>query len=143
MPELSRTDGYFGLGLSCSISAGFSTWNSKYVWFVLATPPTTPVPVPPFTPFPLKSASLVTAFERSISGILMSILRGARRTWKPFGGGGLTMTSFGGGGLSGTLGGSFFISTNWIFSDFAFSSLAPARAVAYTAALIRTVWSTM
>jgi len=76
-------------------------------------PPTTPVPVPPFTPLPLKSFSLVTALERSISGILMSILTGARRTWKPFGGGGLTTTSFGGGGSS-TLGfgGSFFTSTN-------------------------------
>src|SRR2546423_3835284 len=112
MPELSSTDGYFGFGLSESISAGFSTWNSKYVWLVFATPPTTPEPVPPFTPLPLKSLSLVTAFERSISGILMSILTGARRTWNPFGGGGLTTTSLGGGGLTGTFGGSFFISTN-------------------------------
>src|SRR6476659_2313390 len=122
MPELSSTDGYFGFGLSDSISAGFSTWNSKYVWLVTGpVPPTTPLPVPPFTPLPLKSASLVTALERSISGILISIFTGARSTWKPFGGGGLTTTSFGGGGsLGASLGGSFFTSTNWIFSAFAF-----------------------
>ena len=73
----------------------------------------------------------------------MSILTGARRTWNPLGGGGLTTTSLGGGSFGASFGGSFFISTNWIFSAFAFSSLTPARAVAYTAPPIRTVWSTM
>ena len=38
----------------------------------------------------------------------MSIFTGARRTWKPFGGGGLTTTSLGGGSFGSTLGGGLF-----------------------------------
>src|SRR6266487_2141753 len=98
-----------GVGWTC-----FSTWNSKYVWS--AVPPTTPFEVPPATPLPLKSASSVTFFDRSMSGSTSGILIGAVSTWNPFGGGGAAMTSGGGGGFSSGGGGSsFFISTNSTF----------------------------
>ncbi len=69
----------------------FSTWNSKYVWFVVdrrcGVPPTTPLAIPPATPLPVKSASFVTFLDRSMSGRTSGILIGAVSTWKPFGGG--------------------------------------------------------
>jgi len=128
--------GYCGFGHE-SLSAGFSTWNSKNGWSLFAgcaTPPATPFDVPPAAPFPEKSASSVTFFVRSISGITSGISTGAVSTWNPFGGGGAATTSFGGGGGGGSsLGGggsSGFTSVNWIFSSRGFSVSIAACAVA-------------
>src|SRR5437762_4284231 len=122
----------------------------------LPVPPFTPFAVPPATPFPLKSFSLVTAFDRSMDGSLVGMATGGGTTWKPFGGAGAwtfgasTTLSlggsgvlglggsgfFGGGGGSffGGGGGSFFIAMKLTFSALVLSGfLVPARAVAKTA----------
>src|SRR5207248_10278488 len=54
----------------------------------LPVPPFTPLAVPPATPLPLKSFSLVTAFDRPIVRSVVGIATGGGTTWKPFGGAG-------------------------------------------------------
>src|SRR3954471_10319308 len=135
--------GYRGAGLPGNGETCFSTWNSKYVWLSLTgcgVPPTTPLAIPPATPFPLKSSSFVTFLERSMSGSTSGILIGAVSTWKPFGGGAFTTTS-GGGGLGSSLGGggsSFLTVTNSTFSALGRSRASLACSVPYTAAVMST-----
>src|SRR5689334_17171990 len=117
MPWSLSWSGYSGASPPI-FSTGFSTWNSMYgpecssafgspasLPFESASPvpPFTPLAVPPATPLPLKSFSLVSAFDRSIAGILVGTLTGVGTTWKPFGGAGASTfgcstTSFGLGG---------------------------------------------
>src|SRR5579864_2561152 len=138
-PALSSMLGYCGFGLSSLANAGFSTWNSKYVWsgFTGPLPPTTPFDVPPSTPLPEKSASLVTAFDRSTSGILVGMLIGGVSTWKPLGGGGVTVVC-GGGGFGGSgFGGGALVCTNLTSSSrCSFSFRSPAFSVTATASPI-------
>jgi len=118
--------GYRGAVLPGKGATCFSTWNSKNVWSEFTgagVPPTTPLAIPPATPFPVKSSSFVTFFERSMSGSTSGILIGAVSTWKPFGGGAFMTTS--GGGLGWSFGGggsSFFTVTNSTFSCLGFSN---------------------
>src|SRR3954470_10222937 len=107
--------------------------------FSSPAPPFTPLSEPPATPFPLKSFSLVTAFDRSIDGRLVGTLTGGGSTLKPFGGAasatfgslgsstttgvgafgfGSTFLTFGGSGFFTSTGGggSFFMATKLSFS---------------------------
>src|SRR5712671_3893895 len=165
MPWSLSDDGYSGASPPI-FSTGFSTWNSMYGPCSSLTPASLPVspslPVPPFTPFaeppatplPLKSFSLVIAFDRSIEGSLVGTLTTGGRTLNPFGGAGAstfgnstlggagvlgfgvsTFLGGGGGSFFGGGGGSFFFtSTNLTFSALTLSGfLVPALAVAKTA----------
>src|SRR5207244_9323244 len=80
-------------------STAFSTWDSVYTWSSTAltpaflpvspslpVPPLTPVEEPPATPLPLKSFSLVSAFDRSIEGSFVGTFTGGAKTLNPFGG---------------------------------------------------------
>src|SRR5688500_9343325 len=93
--------GYVGVTL-LSGATGFSTWNSKKVCPASTTgaggAPSTPFAVPPATPLPEKSASLIALALRSIFGMTCGMLTGGGSVWKPFGGGGAATTSGGGGG---------------------------------------------
>jgi len=101
---------------------------------------------------PLKSASLVIAFDRSIAGMAVGTLTGGATTLNPCGGAGATTlgaSTFGGDGAFFGFGGSgfgfsisffggggssFLTATKLTFSSFTFSALLmPARAVAKTA----------
>src|SRR5690242_21253721 len=89
-------------------SSGFASPASLPLESASPVPPFTPLAVPPATPLPLKSFSLVIAFDRSIVGILVGTLTGVGTTWKPFGGAGAstfgcstTSLGFGGSGVFG------------------------------------------
>src|SRR5687768_8853539 len=154
-----------------------STWKSMYALSgsiagaafpasLSPVPPSLPEAVPPATPLPLKSASLVTFADRSTFGSSTGTFTGALSTWNPFGGAiscfgtggrgsgvcsvfGRSFFTFGGGGggsfflISGGGGGGSFIFTKLTFcSRFALSCSIPARAVAYTAKKMIAEWKT-
>ncbi len=100
--------------------------------------------MPPATPRPEKSASFVSFFERSISGMTSGMLMGAVSTWKPLAiGGGATASGGGGGVSSGGAGSSFLISTK---STFWTTSSATASATCFVASTdieMMTPWKTM